>query len=164
MPTGEIEQVHDSTAQMHIAEPLPASAYDSSPPSHGPHCGTWGYYATYGEARPLPACNFVHNLEHGAVVLLYNCPDGCADVVAQLQGILDAPPDDPDCLVPRLVLTPYAEMEARVAASAWGFTWTSDCFDDAARQALIAFIEAHLGSAGDAPEPTVCGNGGFAPN
>ena len=162
-PTGEINHPHDSRAPAHIAEPLPASEYNSSPPSHGPHCGTWGHYATYGAARPLPACNFLHNLEHGAIVLLYNCPGGCPEITDVLEGIMAAPPDDPDCIASRLVLTPYEEMDAKVAAAAWGYTWTSDCMDGAARDSLLEFIEARIGTRGDAPEPTVCGNGSFTP-
>jgi hypothetical protein len=163
-PIGEINHPHDSEAAPHIAEPLPASSYNSSPPSSGSHCNTWGHYATYGATRPLPACNFLHNLEHGAIVLLYNCPEGCPEVVETLEGIIAAPPDDPDCIAPRLVLTPYEEMDAKVAAAAWGYTWTSDCIDDAARESLVDFIEAHIGTRGDSPEATICGNGGFAPN
>jgi hypothetical protein len=163
MPTGEVNHPHDSQAAAHVAEPLPASSYNSSPPSSGSHCNTWGRYATYGAARPLPACNFLHNLEHGAVVLLYNCPDGCPEITDALAAIVAAPPDDPDCIAPRLVLTPYAEMDVKVAAAAWGYTWTSDCMDDAARASLVAFIEAHIGTRGDSPEATICGNGGFAP-
>jgi hypothetical protein len=162
-PIGEINHPHDSQAASHIAEPLPASSYNSSPPSSGSHCNTWGHYATYGAARPLPACNFLHNLEHGAIVLLYNCPEGCPEIVEALEGIMAAPPDDPDCIAPRLVLTPYEEMDAKIAAAAWGYTWTSACMDDAARDSLVDFIEAHIGTRGDSPEATICGNGGFAP-
>jgi hypothetical protein len=157
------EHEHDSEPAMHVLEPLPAESYNSSPPSSGPHCSTWGSYAVY-EEPPLPACNFVHNLEHGAVALLYNCPDGCEELVAALEEVIAEAPDDPDCGEgKRLLLTPYAEMEATVAAAAWGYTFTADCLDDGARAQLHAFIDAHIGSRGDAPEPTVCGNGALAP-
>lgn len=163
IPTGTVEHEHTSEAAPHDDEALPASAYNSSPPSSGQHCNTWGEYGPYVAARPLPACNFLHNLEHGAIVLLYNCPDGCPEITDVLGGILADPPTDPDCIAPRLVLTPYEEMDAKVAAVAWGFTWTSDCMDDAARDSLETFISAHIGSRGDAPEPTICGDGGFSP-
>jgi hypothetical protein len=159
-----MEHVHDSTAPAHVAVPLAASSYNSSPPSSGPHCNEWGSYAVYGEDAPLPACNFLHNLEHGAVVLLYNCPDGCADQVEALEQLIAAAPADPDCgAQKRLLLTPYAEMDATIAAVAWGFTWTADCLDEAARDSLLDFIADHQGSGGDAPEPTVCANGSIAP-
>lgn len=163
VPIGAIEHEHTSEAPAHIPEPMPASAYNSSPPSSGPHCEAWGEYTKYGAARPLPACNFLHNLEHGAIVLLYNCPEGCPEITDALEDIVANPPTDPDCIKPRLVLTPYDEMDAKLAAVAWGFTWTSDCIDSSARDSLYAFIQAHLGTRGDSPEPTICGSGGFAP-
>jgi Protein of unknown function (DUF3105) len=147
---------------MHVAQPLSPSAYNSSPPSSGPHCSVWGRYATYSGGAPLPACNFVHNLEHGAIVLLYNCPDGCEDDVAQLEAAIDAVGPDPDCTpqgVKRIVLTPYADMEPKIAAAAWGFTFTADCLDDEASTALLDFMKTHWGTRGDAPEPTVCAQG-----
>jgi hypothetical protein len=157
------EHEHDSAPAMHVPAPLPTSSYNSSPPSSGPHCSSWGSYAVY-EDTPLPACNFLHNLEHGAVALLYRCPDGCADVVAALEQILEEAPDDPDCgATKRLLLTPLGEMDASIAATAWGYTWTADCLDDGARASLLQFIAAHLGSRGDAPESRVCTNGSIAP-
>jgi Protein of unknown function (DUF3105) len=157
-----VMRAHPQAAGTHVPQPLPASAYNSRPPSSGSHCPVWGHYGAYTEASPLPACNFVHNLEHGAVVVLYHCPDGCDDIVSALQGAIDAAGPDPDCAQSggkRIVLTPYADMDTKVAASAWGYTFTADCLDDAASSALTTFIQAHWGSRGDAPESSVCANG-----
>lgn len=152
---------HDSQPASHVAQPLPSSAYNSRPPSSGPHCPSWGDYKTYTAAAPLPACNFVHNLEHGAVALLYNCPDDdCPEIVSALQQVIDDSPPDPDCGqlgVDRYVLTPYEDMDAKVAAAAWGYTWTAECLDEDAIDSLKAFIEAVWGSRGDAPEARLCG-------
>lgn len=158
-----VTRAHPLGAPTHVAQPLPASDYSSSPPSSGSHCAVWGRYGAYTDASPLPACNFVHNLEHGAVVVLYNCPDGCDDVVTALEEAIDAAGPDPDCAQSggkRVVLTPYADMKAEVAASAWGFTFTADCLDEAASAALTAFIQDHWGSRGQAPEATICAQGG----
>jgi hypothetical protein len=151
---------HDSQPAQHVAQPLPSSAYNSRPPSFGPHCGSWGSYKTYTASAPLPACNFVHNLEHGAIALLYRCPDGCPEVVSALQKVIDESPPDPDCGelgLNRYVLTPYADMDTQVAAAAWGYTWTAECLDDDAIESLETFIDALWGSYGDAPESLVCG-------
>jgi Protein of unknown function (DUF3105) len=155
-------RAHALAAPTHVVEPLPASAYNSNPPSSGSHCGSWGRYGVYTEAAPLAACNFVHNLEHGAVAVLYDCPDGCDDTVATLQAAIDAAGPDPDCAQSggkRVVLTPYADMDSAVGASAWGFTFTADCLDEDASSALTDFIKEHWGSRGQAPEATVCANG-----
>jgi hypothetical protein len=158
------EHPHSRNPEQHISAPWPASAYNSSPPSSGAHCDSWSQYGVaYGESAPLPACHFLHNLEHGAIALLYNCPDGCPEIVEALEALMASPPDDPNCPFARIVLTPYAEMSAKVAAAAWGFTWSSDCFDGDAVDSLRAFIEAHQGTAGHAPEPRVCSHGSIAP-
>jgi hypothetical protein len=158
-----LEHAHDSMAAMHVPQSLPASDYNSSPPSSGPHCAQWGQYTVFADP-PLPACNFLHNLEHGAIALLYNCPNGCDELVQQLAQVMQDAPADPDCgMAKRLLLTPYAEMDATIAAAAWGYTFTAECLDDAARTALLDFITAHQGSAGDAPEATVCSGGSVAP-
>jgi len=157
------EHEHDSMPAAHVQVPLAASSYNSSPPSSGPHCPVWGRYTVYGDDAPLPACNFIHNLEHGAIVLLYNCPDGCDETVAALEQVIADAPDDPECgAVKRLLLTPYAEIDTTIAAAAWGFTWTADCLDGGARDSLLEFIAAHRGPAGDAPE-SVCVDGSVAP-
>lgn len=157
------EHPHDSEPAQHIASPLEPEAYNSDPPSSGPHCSQWGQYATYGADAPLPACNFLHNLEHGAVALLYDCPEGCPDLVEALASLRGDPPADPDCPAPRILLTPYPDLGPRLAAAAWGYTWTADCLDETARASLRDFIEAHWGSRGDAPEPRVCSEGSLEP-
>lgn len=168
VPTAEQRYMHDSIPPApHIDAGLDPAAYNSRPPSSGLHCAEWGAYTTFTEQAPLPACNFVHNLEHGAIVFFYNCPLGCPEIVAGLKQVMADTPDDPNCSasfgIKRLVLTPYAEMEATVAAAAWGYTWTSSCptLDSDARNSLLNFVGAHWG--GDAPEPTMCNNGTVTP-
>ena len=166
VPTGE--QMFASLGAEHTSTPQDPSTYNSRPPSSGTHCDAWGRWAEFTPAFPLPACNFLHNLEHGSVVLLYNCPDGCNDVVELLRQVVADAPLDPNCSgqgIKRLLITPYADMEAKVAAVAWSYTWTSDCTDADTHDDLIEFITRHWGTnpADRAPEPTICGHGSIAP-
>jgi hypothetical protein len=121
-----------------------AVTYTTNPPSGGNHYGTWAAYRSYG--FPLPAGYLVHSLEHGAVVFWYNCPEGCADEVAEVQAFIDALPEDPRCdgagVPRRTVLVPSPELGSRWAASAWGFALTADCFDS---EAFRAFYDDHYG-------------------
>jgi hypothetical protein len=97
----------------------------------------------------------VHDLEHGAVVIAYNCPSGCAAELAPLQAWLDARPADPMCAAPvnaRIVVTPDPLLDVPFAAAAWGWTWKSPCLDLAS---LGAFIDAHYAQA---PE-NLCNDG-----
>ena len=116
-------------------------------------------------ATPVPRGYYVHDLEHGAVVLLYHCDAdadaGCADVVAELQKAVDALPDDPLCtsiadrndgVRVRAVITPDPDIPTAIAAAAWGWTYTADCVD---LPSLTAFAREHYGQGTE----QLCGNG-----
>lgn len=120
--------------------------YATNPPAGGDHYPAW---AVWGEHQsPVPAPYFVHNEEHGGIVLLYNCPHGCAEVIASLRAILNAQPPDPLCqqqgVSSRLLLTPDPDLDVPVAAASWGFTYKepSLCVDV---PSLAAFLSAHYG-------------------
>jgi len=118
--------------------------WPTNPPSGGPHFPTWvRWNATYDPA--VPRGHWVHNTEHGGVVLLYNCPAGCAAAVTGLEAIQDALPHDPLCAAPiraRTLITadPLLPAGVQIAASAWGAYYTADCFDE---PSLRAFVDAH---------------------
>ena len=118
--------------------------YSTNPPSGGNHYGIWAAYQSYD--FPLPVGYLVHSLEHGAVVFWYNCPEGCADEVAQVDAFIAALPEDPLCdgygVARRTVLVPSPDLPSRWAASAWGFALTADCFD---ATTFRAFYDAHYG-------------------
>ncbi len=132
--------------------------YDSNPPSSGPHYPIWAAYQAY--TTPVPREYYVHDLEHGAIVLVYNCPDagGCPDVAAALQKVSDSLPDDPLCTSAgegvrvRTVITPDPLLDVPVAAAAWGWVYRAQCVD---LPTLEAFAAAHYGQG---PED-FCSNG-----
>ncbi|MGE0398384.1 MAG: DUF3105 domain-containing protein, partial [Kofleriaceae bacterium] len=78
--------------------------------------------------------NWVHNAEHGGVILLWNCPDGCQDVVDQLLDVARNANPDSSCTAPvtkrvivaRDLLLPEG---VQVAAVAWNAYYTASCFD-----------------------------------
>lgn len=131
------------TSALHATQCSPVE-YSTNPPSGGNHYGIWAAYQSYD--FPLPAGYLVHSLEHGAVVFWYNCPEGCADEVAEVQAFIDALPEDPRCATSgvsrRTVLVPSPTLASRWAASAWGFALTADCFD---AEAFRAFYDEHYG-------------------
>jgi len=135
----EAEQVPASAAH---EVGCPDLAYDTDPPSGGPHYQDWAAFQTY--TFPVPHGFLVHSLEHGAIVFWYNCPEGCAAEVARAQAVLDAQPVDPLCsgrgTNRRAILTPSPTLGSRWAASSWGWTLTADCFDESA---FGAFYAAH---------------------
>ena len=126
-----------------------AVSYDSNPPSGGNHYGVWAAFQRYDFAVPVGF--LVHSLEHGAVVFWYNCPDGCADEVAQASAMIDSFPLDDLCAgtsAPRrAILVPSPDLDARWAASAWGFLEKADCFDEGV---LRQFYGDHYGQGPEA--------------
>lgn len=165
------EQTHPIVGAMdsHVVTTMP-SDYASQPPSSGPHCEESGVYTTYPTESPLLPCHFVRNLEKGAIVLLYNCPTPCPEIIAELESIIEDAVDDPNCTpvddLQRLLLTPYTGMDATFAATAWGVTWTSSCPTVTAsdRAALLAFIEDHWGTLGASGLGNDCSYGTIYPD
>jgi hypothetical protein len=140
--TTTVKQHPDEGAQ-HLTSCLPAPTYCTNPPSSGNHYPSWADYMTYD--TPVPWGHLVHSLEHGAIVIVYNCPGGCADEVAAAQAMIDALPVDPICTAPtkrRVILAPDPTLDVRWAASAWTWTIRAPCFDAAA---FSAFAGAHYG-------------------
>jgi hypothetical protein len=78
----------------------------------------------------------VHNLEHGGVVLAYNCPAGCDDVVAELTALWQSTPPD-RFNEQRLLVLPDTAMPHKVAAIAWGWRWQGETVDTAAVRCFI---------------------------
>jgi hypothetical protein len=131
-PCAAVEQRHAIEGQTHVPE-CSTVTYQTKPPSSGNHYDRWAAFKIY--SNPIPEGYWVHDLEHGAVVLSYNCPDGCdADIAAATQMLNGFPPD-PLCLVNdirvrrRSVMTPDPNLDVKFAASSWGYTLRANCFD-----------------------------------
>ncbi len=122
--------------------------YCTKPPSSGAHFGIWASFRTYD--HPIPWGYLVHSMEHGAVVIAYQCASGsCPSIAAPLQAIIDARPVDPLCDVDagvrrRVILVPDPTLDVPIAAAAWTWTYRASCIDAAS---LGAFIDAHYGKA-----------------
>jgi hypothetical protein len=151
VPEGEVRRVPAENGTVAGLDEFATLTFNSNPPSSGRHCEQAGQYGGYTEAQPLSRCNYLKNLELGGVALVYNCPGGCNDVTAQLaRAIVDV--RDPDCATnKRVLVTPDKDLDVKVAATAWGFTWRASCLDTAARASLVKFINDHIGSNGEAP-------------
>jgi hypothetical protein len=137
----------------HVTECTPVD-YATNPPSSGSHYPVWADFGAYD--FPLPRGYWVHNLEHGAVVVTYNCT-GCDAEVAQAAAWIKTLKTDATC-VPgpaRILLVPDPKLDVPWAASSWGYTLKAQCFDAAA---FSAFYNAHAGQA-PAPEIPVCSAG-----
>ncbi len=90
--------------------------------------------------RPLPPERWVHNLEHGGVVILYRCDGDCAALVGQLRDVFVTFPREKHGEV-KLVVTPAPRLETPLTAVAWRWIEQLPGFD---RDRLLRFYEAHV--------------------
>jgi len=110
----------------------PESGYSTSPPTSGPHAQQappWGEQG--GLSEPLQ----VHALEHGGVLVQYNCSPGCPQLVRSIENITR----DYDRGV---ILAPYAGMDAKIALTSWG---KIDLLDEFDRDRIEEFVSKNRG-------------------
>jgi hypothetical protein len=115
-----------------------------NPPSSGLHCGSVARCGVYSE--PVSRCLYIHNLEHGHAVFLYNCPDGCPDEVAKLEAAARSVPAGANG-VRRALVAQDPQMPNRVAALLWRRAYVAESADPEALRCLLERQDA------DAPEP-----------
>ncbi|HTY77258.1 MAG TPA: DUF3105 domain-containing protein [Candidatus Bathyarchaeia archaeon] len=114
-----------------LKEPIPP--YNSDPPTSGPHLP---YIAPWGiHTEPVPRQLQVHNLEDGGVMVQYNCPEPCPDLVAKLAAIVSGYDE-------QVILAPYPGMKTRIALTAWT---RLDAFNDFDEKRIRRFISAYRG-------------------
>ena len=138
-------QVPDEGTASHI-DPSTTWTYKFYPPTSGPH------YSVQGSA-PVPwktvdtlvEGQFVHNLEHGGIAILYNCPSGndCTTLKNQLQNyVQNLAPAEPQFGEVKLVMTPYTRgMQKKIALVAWHYVEFLDSYDQAE---ITRFYENHV--------------------
>lgn len=126
-----------NVSRQHVTDDV---EYASEPPSSGDHNPCWAAWGDHAEQ--VPAENWVHNLEHGAVVFLWDCPDGCEEELTELRAYVATLPEG------RTLTSPYEPASTRFTVLAWEHRLELECLDLAT---IAAFYEAHVGHA---PEDT----------
>ncbi len=133
----------------HVDPDAGAIVYLTNPPASGPHYPIW---ARWGAWPNLPRGYWVHNLEHGGVALLYNCPAGACEATRDaLIAASRTIPMDPACVptdaepaTVRVVITNDREITTPIAGAAWGWLYAADCVDAAS---IRSFYARHAGMA-----------------
>jgi hypothetical protein len=126
-----------SEGQLHVAQDSDVD-WMTDPPNSGPHYPTWESYDEHDMV--VPRGNWVHNLEHGAIVLSYRCNDDCEPELDILRDVLAQRPEL------RILLTPDPLLPGadRFAAISW--TWIHR-FDAPDLDTLLCFADQHEGHA-----------------
>jgi hypothetical protein len=105
----------------------------NNPPHSGNHYPSW---ETKGEhAQPVARGNWVHNLEHGWIVLTHNCPADCEAEIEVLRAVIEMRPNA------SILMTADPLLDGpRFAAISW--TWVHE-FDAADLDELLCFVDQH---------------------
>ncbi len=107
-------------------------AYNSNPPTSGPH---YPYPAGWGIYKNPPADEFlVHNLEHGGVIISYNPEQINGRELAQLQEQARSLSN----FNPRVILTPRSNLDTAIALTAWNYLQKLDRYDSTAVKVFYA--------------------------
>ena len=116
-----VGQAIDEMPHTHVNPPAQIT-YNHNPPTSGCH-----YNLGYGNApvqtgvynQAIASEYWVHNLEHGYVVILYNCPSGCSTEFNALHNWYKGLPPAPNFAYPKVVVLPYPSMNVPFAAVSW---------------------------------------------
>lgn len=127
--------------------------YNSNPPTSGHHDVEWTKAGVYDS--PQGDGHLVHSLEHGYIVISYNCggqskeaspsatpastvsqlnDQDCSDLKKQLSDLAS------DKKIWKLIVIPRPNLDTRIALTAW--TWIEK-LNDFDRDRIVAFIDAH---------------------
>jgi hypothetical protein len=121
-----------SEGQQHVPQDTDVP-WQSDPPHSGPHYPTWEAWGEHDTV--VPRGNWVHNLEHGGIVLTYRCNDDCPEELAVLREVVAMRPDL------RILLTKDPMLPGdRFAAISWTWVLRTDAPDLAT---LLCFADQH---------------------
>ena len=112
------------------------------PPSSGAHYPATAPYGA-SSVRVEPG-NWIHNLEHGAIAVLYRCADSdaCTSISNRLTTEVINVAEPASFGVVKIVGTPYDDMDSPITAVAWGRELPLESFDAAQ---ILAFYDRYVG-------------------
>jgi hypothetical protein len=140
-------ETFDAQEAAHVEE-LPADyEYNSIPATSGLHSPVTAIWNLYDQ--PVPQINYVHNLEHGGMIVQYGS-DASAEDIASLASWYQQDPRG-------LIVAPIAEeleeedptLAGQIVVTSWTHMMRCGSFDE---EALADFSDDFRGPQGDAPE------------
>lgn len=144
---------HPNQGQQHIQRGQSHETYNSDPASSGPHYNDSGAPTDWGVyTREVPEEVFVHNEEHGGIIVTYSPSLLAADQLKKLQQLFAPPYSNQKFQPSRFILTPRSKDTHAIELAAWTYTLNFDSYDEAT---LIQFYEQHVNKSPEAgAQPT----------
>jgi len=106
--TPPLGEQFDDLGEQHISEGEQHVAYNSNPPTSGPHYGQAGDWGIYDEE--LVDETAIHNLEHGGIWISYK--ELNPNEIDQLKSLAKKYPG-------RVIMSPRARNDDRIALASW---------------------------------------------
>ena len=143
--SGTVGQAVADEGRNHV-DPSTTPTYRFYPPASGPHFSAQGIApAPWQTIDTLQEGQYIHNLEHGGIAILYDCPSGadCTTLKNALENyVRNLAPVEPTYHEIKVVLTPYSRgMQKKVALVAWDYIEFLDSYDQAE---ITRFYENHV--------------------
>lgn len=133
----------------HIPNGQKANDYNSDPPTSGQHYADPAEAGFYEEAPPDE--QLVHNLEHGYVVVYYNCSNlgenECETLKDGIRQSMEAAGVTDNTRTLKIIAAPRPTMENLVTYTSWGRLYRVNSLD---RDEFLTFVRKNRNQA---PEP-----------
>jgi len=143
--SGTLGQPVADEGRNHV-DPSTTPTYKFYPPASGPHYSAQGIAPVpWQTIATLQEGQYIHNLEHGGIAILYDCPSGtdCTTLKNALENyVRNLAPVEPTYNEVKVVLTPYSRgIQKKVALVAWDYIEFLDGYDQAE---ITRFYENHV--------------------
>lgn len=138
---------HADQGAKHIAQGSKHETYNSVPASSGSHYADasaptqWGVYT-----QEVPPEVYLHNEEHGGVVITYNPKLLPAEDLKKLQSLFALPYSNKKFSPTKAIVTPRAENTHALQLTGWRYTLNLDKYDEA------TLMKFYLQRVGKSPE------------
>ncbi|HLA98895.1 MAG TPA: DUF3105 domain-containing protein [Anaerolineales bacterium] len=145
------EEIAEMADTSHVPDGTDPGPFNSDPPTSGRHYANTYNAGFYEETDPeaqaqYPEGYLVHNLEHGYVILWYNCDlldaAGCANLKSQIKTVLDQENNL------KVIAFPRKSITAPVVLTSWGRMMSFERFDPGSARDFVK------NNRNKAPEPT----------
>jgi Protein of unknown function (DUF3105) len=139
-------------------EPSPSvtavPVYLHHPPSSGCHYPVPAPWNVVGVAQTVLEPTYVHNLEHGGIVLIYKCSGTqCADDLRFSQKVQGTLPAESQSKEVKFVATPDQDSPVQCAVLAWARELDLSALDDTALQQIQQFYNLYVDKGGKECQP-----------
>jgi hypothetical protein len=134
----------------HIQESAQATDWNSDPPTSGQHFGWWAQSGFYDEV--IPDGYLVHNMEHGYVIIYYNClvvDMDCESFKTAIESAITAAGNDPDTHTVKVIAVPRPSMTNPITYASWGHLYKAESFDP---EELVLYVQTYRSHPDYAPE------------